>query len=145
MHVCVGGQRERGGKRRKGAVSDTKLGCTKGRIDGDWWRKFSRGPSATGTCKPCAPVILPVPKHRSIPKGKVVFPQQSPWMTISIQTLRGQVLLEWHPVGSCWSHGEGLQGFSTWQKLCWATLLMVWLNHQTGKKSHSYPVLKMEW
>lgn len=29
----------------------------------------------------------PVPKHRTIPKGEVVFPQRSPWMTISLQAL----------------------------------------------------------
>lgn len=41
------------------------------------------------------PVLLlscPVPKHQTIPKGEVAFPQQSPWMTISLQPL--WVLLE---------------------------------------------------
>ena len=43
------------------------------------------------------PLLLlscPVPKHQTIPKGEVVFPQWSPWMTISLHALRGQVLLE---------------------------------------------------
>lgn len=34
--MCVlGGQRERGGKKRKGAVLETKLGFMRWRIDGD--------------------------------------------------------------------------------------------------------------
>lgn len=35
MHVCAGGQWERGGKKRKGPGLETKLCRTKGRIDGD--------------------------------------------------------------------------------------------------------------
>lgn len=43
------------------------------------------------------PVLLlscPVPKHQTIPSGEAAFPQRSPWMTISLQALRGQVLPE---------------------------------------------------